>query len=74
MAGRAIGNAMLVKADMGERPSVRATRKAFADCCRNEARASKDWATADRVRDELTAMGIVLEDADGKTRWRRKDG
>ena len=40
---------------------------------RNEARASKDWATADKVRDELTAMGIVLEDADGVTRWRRKD-
>lgn len=40
---------------------------------RNTARAEKDWATADSVRDELTAMGIVLEDADGVTRWRRKD-
>jgi cysteinyl-tRNA synthetase len=40
---------------------------------RNEARASKDWATADQMRDELTAMNVVLEDADGVTRWRRKD-
>ena len=41
---------------------------------RNQARADKDFATADAVRDQLTAMGILLEDADGVTRWRRKDG
>ena len=38
---------------------------------RNQARADKDWAVADQVRDELTAMGIVLEDAAGKTTWRK---
>jgi cysteinyl-tRNA synthetase len=38
---------------------------------RNQARADKDWAKADQVRDELVAMGIVLEDAAGKTTWRR---
>jgi len=38
---------------------------------RNSARAEKRWAEADSARDELTAMGITLEDADGKTRWRR---
>ena len=38
---------------------------------RNAARESKDWAEADRIRDELDAMGIVLEDKDGKTIWRR---
>lgn len=38
---------------------------------RNEARASKDWAAADAARDELTAMGIVLEDSAGVTSWRR---
>jgi len=38
---------------------------------RNTARAEKDWAKADQVRDELTAMGIVLEDAAGQTSWRR---
>ncbi len=38
---------------------------------RNQARADKDWAEADRIRDELDAMGVVLEDKDGKTIWRR---
>jgi len=38
---------------------------------RNAARESKDWAEADRIRAELDAMGIVVEDKDGKTIWRR---
>jgi cysteinyl-tRNA synthetase len=36
------------------------------------ARKSKDWATADRIRDELQAQGIVLEDDAGTTKWRRR--
>ena len=33
---------------------------------RDEARASKDWAAADAIRDELTAAGWLVEDtADG---------
>ena len=38
---------------------------------RNTARANKEWAKADEVRDELTAMGIILEDNAGKTTWRK---
>jgi len=38
---------------------------------RYQARADKNWAEADRVRDELKEAGIVLEDAAGKTSWRR---
>jgi cysteinyl-tRNA synthetase len=38
---------------------------------RNNARASKDWAEADRIRDELAARKIILEDAAGVTTWRR---
>lgn len=38
---------------------------------RKTARENKDWAEADRIRDVLDAMGIVVEDKDGKTIWRR---
>ncbi|MEW6645611.1 MAG: cysteine--tRNA ligase [Pseudomonadota bacterium] len=35
------------------------------------ARKNKDWATSDRIRDELKAQGVVLEDGAGGTTWRR---
>lgn len=38
---------------------------------RNQARADKDWAESDRLRDELQDMGIVIEDGAGGTTWRR---
>ncbi|MFC4778078.1 cysteine--tRNA ligase [Paenibacillus sp. GCM10023252] len=39
---------------------------------RTEARASKNWARADEIRDLLTERGIVLEDTPQGIRWRRK--
>lgn len=38
---------------------------------RIEARAAKDFARSDEIRDTLVEAGIVLEDKDGKTTWRR---
>lgn len=40
---------------------------------RLEARAAKNWAESDRIRDELMAMGVVLEDGKGGTTWRLAD-
>ena len=38
---------------------------------RLQARKDRDWAKADRIRDELSAAGIVIEDSSEGTRWRR---
>jgi len=38
---------------------------------RNEARANKNWARGDEIRDQLTAAGIILEDSASGTSWRR---
>jgi cysteinyl-tRNA synthetase len=38
---------------------------------RLQARADQNWTDADRIRDELSAAGIVIEDGAGGTRWRR---
>ena len=38
---------------------------------RRAARAARDYATADRIRDELTGIGVELEDTPGGTIWRR---
>ena len=38
---------------------------------RDQARADRDWAEADRLRDQLADLGVVLEDAAGGTLWRR---
>lgn len=38
---------------------------------RTEARENKDWARADAIRDKLQGMGIILEDKQGHTIWRR---
>jgi len=41
---------------------------------RQTARDAKDWATADRIRDELVTMKIEIVDTPEGPRWRRTDG
>ncbi|MEA2624648.1 MAG: cysteinyl-tRNA synthetase [Candidatus Binatota bacterium] len=56
---RALVVAELSPEDVGSRIAERA-----------QARQAKDWARADRLRDELAARGIALEDSAGDTTWR----
>ncbi|MFK4026512.1 cysteine--tRNA ligase [Stutzerimonas balearica] len=53
------------KVDAGEVEALIAARLA--------ARAEKNWAESDRIRDQLGAMGVVLEDGKGGTTWRLAD-
>jgi len=40
--------------------------------CRERARQNRDWAESDRVRDELLALGVVLQDTPAGPVWRRR--
>jgi len=39
---------------------------------RDNARENKDHKQADRIRDELSDKGVLIEDKDGKTLWKFK--
>jgi cysteinyl-tRNA synthetase len=39
---------------------------------RQAARRRRDFGAADRIRDDLAARGVLLEDGSGGTRWKRK--
>ncbi len=47
-----------------------ATRRLLDE--RAAARANRDWAASDRLRDELAALGIAVEDTRDGQRWRRQ--
>ena len=38
---------------------------------RDKARANKDWAKSDSIRDELFKLGIQIEDSPEGTKWRQ---
>ena len=39
---------------------------------RNSARKNKNYKEADKIRDELSDKGVLIEDKDGKTNWKFK--
>ena len=60
-AGRRAGAAGLSDAEIDARIAARLA-----------ARKAKNWAESDRIRDELAAAGVILEDKPGGvTHWRR---
>jgi len=54
----------------GAAGKVDATEVEALIAARLTARAEKNWAESDRIREQLTAMGVVLEDGKGGTTWR----
>lgn len=58
--------AVLPEPEAGLDPEVEALLDA-----RDAARAAHDWAASDRLRDELAALGISVEDTRDGQRWRR---
>jgi cysteinyl-tRNA synthetase len=56
--------------EAGDGPSAEEIEAALA--ARQAARKAKDFAEADRIRDDLAAQGVVIEDSAGGSTWRRE--
>jgi cysteinyl-tRNA synthetase len=52
-------------------PELRAKAEALVNA-RSEARKRQDWASADRLREELARLGVVVEDGPEGTTWKWK--
>ncbi len=57
------------KSDGGEGPSAAEIEALLAE--RAAARANKDFATSDRIRNDLAAQGVIIEDGPDGASWRR---
>ena len=74
-AGRALGALRDLDRVLGVLPDTRefALGAGLAELLdlRAAARAARDWAASDRLRDELASRGIAVEDSRDGQRWRR---
>jgi cysteinyl-tRNA synthetase len=55
-----------------EQPPVPVTEIEQLISDRHAARRRRDFAAADKIRNDLAARGVLLEDNPGGTRWKRK--
>ncbi|HMD36843.1 MAG TPA: cysteine--tRNA ligase [Vicinamibacterales bacterium] len=68
---RVLGVLSLRRAEDEQPPiPIEEINQAIAD--RNAARHRRDFAAADRIRNDLAAKGVLLEDSAAGTRWKRK--
>lgn len=61
----------ILEMEQAEPESLDGEIQALVDA-RQSARKTKNWAESDRLRDQLSGMGIVLEDTPQGVRWKRK--
>ncbi len=68
---RVLGVLSLRRAEEAQPPvPIAEIEKAIED--RHAAKRRRDFASADRIRNDLAAQGILLEDTPGGTKWKRK--
>jgi len=68
---RVLGVLALRRAE-DEKPPVPVDEIEQLIAARRAARLARNFAEADRIRQELDARGIILEDTGSTTRWKRK--
>jgi cysteinyl-tRNA synthetase len=58
--------------DLDKAPTIEELPKEAAELIRKreEARKAKDWITADKIREQLRAMGVIIEDTAQGVKWR----